>query len=67
MCNLFKVNNKNPRMTSLMSFGVFIVNPNKAGIFEGNFSLGGAGGSQFDPPSYFKKNLSNFNITLYNC
>ena len=34
--------------------------------------LGGAGGggSQFDlphPPSYFKKNLSNISITLYNC
>ena len=23
-------------------------------------------GSQFDPPSYFKKNLSNVSITLYN-
>ena len=26
-----------------------------------------SGGSQFDPPSYLKKNLSNINITLYNC
>ena len=27
----------------------------------------GEGEGQFDPPSYFKKNLSNINITLYNC
>ena len=40
-------------------------NPNKAGLFEGSFFW--AGGSQFDPPSHFKKNLSNINITLYNC
>ena len=31
--------------------------PNKAGLFEGIFFLGGG---QFDPPSYFKKN----NITI---
>ena len=42
-------------------------NPNKAGHFEDNFSWVGC---QFDPPpppppSYFKKNLSNINITLY--
>ena len=36
-------------------------NPNKAGLFEGSFSWGWG---QFDPPSYFKKNLSNINITL---
>ena len=36
-------------------------NPNKAGLFEGSFSLGEGRGS------YFKKNLSNINITLYNC
>ena len=40
------------------------LNPNKAGLFEGSFSLEGG---QFDPPSYFKKNLSNINITLCNC
>ena len=34
-------------------------NPNKAGLFEGSLG-GGGGGGQFDPPSYFKKNLSNF-------
>ena len=38
-------------------------NPNKARLFEGSFS----GGNQFDPLSYFKKYLSNINITLYNC
>ena len=27
-------------------------NPNKAGLFEGIFFVG----TQFDPPSYFKKN-----------
>ena len=35
--------------------------------FEGSFFLGGG---QFDIPpipSYFKKNLSNINIALYNC
>ena len=43
--------------------------PNKAGFFEGSF-FWGRGGGQFDPPplpSYFKKNLSSINITLYNC
>ena len=43
------------------------LNPNKAGLFEGRFFWRG----QFDPPpppsSYFKKNLSNINMTLYNC
>ena len=28
---------------------------------------GGGGGVNLTAPSYFKKNLSNFNITLYNC
>ena len=42
---------------------VSLLNPNKAGLFEGSFFWGG----QFDPPSYFQKNLSNINITLYNC
>ena len=46
--------------------------PNKDGLFEGGFAFSGGGGgegvSQFDPhpPSYFKMNLSNINITLYN-
>ena len=43
------------------------LNPNRAGLFEGSFSWGEGGGVQFDPPSYFKKNLSNINITLYHC
>ena len=35
-----------------------LINPNKAGLFEGSFSWGWEGeGGQFDPPSYFKKNL----------
>ena len=47
-------------------------NPNKAGLFEGRFfwegGVRGVGVGQFDPrPSYFQKNLSNINITLYNC
>ena len=40
------------------------VNPNKAGFFEGSFFWGGL---NLTPSSYFKKNLSNINITLYNC
>ena len=53
------------------------LNPNKAGLFEGSFFWGGGGGGgfQIDLPSprtplvfqEEKKNLSNFNITLYNC
>ena len=44
------------------------INSNKAGLFEGSFS----GGGQFDTPHpnappYFKKKLTNINITLYNC
>ena len=44
-------------------------NPNKDELFEGSFFWGWG---QFDPPlsippSYFKKNLSNINMTLYNC
>ena len=47
-----------------LSFYCFwVINPNKAGLFEGSFSWG----AQFDALSYFKKNLSNFNKTLYNC
>ena len=42
-----------------------VFSPNKAGLFKRSFS-GGRGGS-IDPPSYFKKNLTNINITLYNC
>ena len=42
-----------------------VFNPNKSGLFEGSFFLGG--GCQFDTPSYFKRNLSNINISLYNC
>ena len=38
-------------------------NHNKAVVFEGSVSLG----VQFDPRSYVKTNLSNINITLYNC
>ena len=50
-----------------------VFNSNKAGIFEGSFSWGGGGGSIWPIPpfphlpSYFKKNVSNINITLYNC
>ena len=35
------------------------ISPNKANFFEGSFFLYGE--------SYFKKNQSNINITLYNC
>ena len=42
----------------------FEINPYKARLFEGSLFWGGG---QFDLPSYFKKDLSNINITLYNC
>ena len=40
-------------------------NPNKAGLFYGSFFRGEW--ANLNPLSYFKKNLSNINITLYNC
>ena len=40
---------------------VIDISPNKAGLFEGSFSWG------WGQYSYFKKNLFNINITLYNC
>ena len=43
-----------------------IFNPNKAGLFEVSFSFG-VGGGNLILSSDFKKNLSNINITLYNC
>ena len=49
------------------TFETFYFNPNKAGLFEGSSFSWGEGGCQFNPPSYFKKNLSNINITLYDC
>ena len=36
-----------------------LINPNKAGLFESSFFWGE---TQFDLPSYFKKNLPNINI-----
>ena len=42
------------------------INPNKDGLFQGSFSCGG-GRVNLTPPSYYKKNLSNINITLYKC
>ena len=41
------------------------INPNKAGLILTLIRLGVGG--QFDPPSYFKKNLPNINITLHSC
>ena len=41
------------------------LNPNKAGFFESSFFWAGVNLSP--PPSYFKRNLSNINITLCNC
>ena len=48
------------------------INPNQAGLLEGSFSW--EGGVNLTPlplppplPSYFKKNLSNFNKTLFYC
>ena len=43
------------------------LNPNKTGLFDGSIFLRWGGGGQFYTPSYFKKNLTNINITLYNC
>ena len=41
------------------------LNPNKAGLFEGSFSWGGGGGGGVGV--IFKKNLSHFSKTLYDC
>ena len=38
-------------------------NPKRLGFLRIVFS----GGGQFDPLSFFKKNLTNINIILYNC
>ena len=38
----------------------------RLGFLRVVFSGGEEGGGQFDTLSYFKKNLSNINITLYN-
>ena len=49
-------------------YSFLVINPNKAGIFEGSFFWGGVGwGRQSDPPppfpsSLLKKNLFNTNI-----
>ena len=40
-------------------------NSNKTGLLEGSFFWGW--GVKLTPHSYFKKNSSNINITLYNC
>ena len=39
-------------------------NPNKAGLFEGSIFWGGGGDGRV---SLTQKNLSNINMTLYNC
>ena len=51
---------------TILRLGLNHLNPNKAGHFEGSF-FWGEGQIDPTPPSYFKKNLSNINITLYNC
>ena len=56
-----KISENHSTFKSKLSF-----NPNKAWLFEGSF-LWGEGQFGTPPPSYFKKNLSNINITLYNC
>ena len=40
------------------------VNPNKTWFFEGSFFWWGG---QFNPPFMFQEDLSNINLTLYNC
>ena len=42
------------------------INPTIAGLFEGSFSCE-EGWVNLTSPSYFKKNLTNINITLYDC
>ena len=42
------------------------VHPNKAGLFEGSLFWVGINLTPFFPALYFKKYLSNINITLYN-
>ena len=43
-----------------------LLNPNKTGLFEDSFFLGGGVSLTPPPPplSYFKKNLPNINITV---
>ena len=49
------------------TIAIYFLNPKKAGLFEDRFFWGGGRGRcQSDPPSYFKKNLLNINIALYN-
>ena len=43
---------------------IWFVNPNKAVLFEGIFFWGGV---ILTSSSYYKKNLANVIITLYNC
>ena len=57
----------NLRKASKWYFRFYWFNPNMAGLFEGGFFWGGSIWPPFPPPSYFKKNLTNINITLYNC
>ena len=61
------INDRNCRRRSLFRAGrvdkicdgmqnVYILNPNKAGLFEGSFFLGG----QFGPPFMFYKELAHY-------
>ena len=47
----------------LTFFGKTLFDPYKAGIFKGIFSWRWEGVILYPPPKYFKKNLSNINIT----
>ena len=53
----------------MQELGKFNLNAINTEFFEGSFFYGEGGccGFNLTPPSYFKKNLFNINITLYNC
>ena len=52
-------------VASILSIILLPLNPNKAALFEGSFFWGEVNLTlPLSPPSYFKKNLSNINITL---
>ena len=75
---IFKIHLFSFLSTKQTNDGIFLnktwdnFNPNKVGLFERSFSFGVEGGGEgggvnLTSPSYFKKNLSDINMTLYSC
>ena len=52
--------------TAICNFLQLYINPNNAGLFEDSFSWREGSILPLPPLLYFKKNLSNINITLCN-